>query len=68
MEEVLGLLFTVLTIGSFFLGAWFGELKGHTKGYTEAYVEVMEEAYNKGYAVQCEGVRGYYWTCDNAKD
>lgn len=28
------------------------------------YILAMEEAFNRGYAMECLGKNGYYWTCE----
>jgi len=42
-----------LIIGPMVLGEWYGRLT------------VMEDAFDRGYAVQCVGERGYHWECEN---
>ena len=38
---------------------------GFISGHEYAREKTMQEAYDRGYAVQCEGETGYYWECDH---
>lgn len=48
-----------LAIGSFFVG-----IVSLAAGDTLGRDAVMQQAFDRGYAVQCLGERGYHWECE----
>jgi uncharacterized YccA/Bax inhibitor family protein len=41
-----------------------GVTMGYLFVYNDATEKRMKEAFERGYAVQCVGIEGYYWECE----